>query len=116
MRFTNVKVKRDTNTVYNRSVPEWEVPVLEFIFEDGNVERLGTFGEVARDYPAPAVEFDRLVRSYGADPQSGIPYVASVYGQASAGVRALGRAIEEAKADDAKAAPKHLIEADPLTA
>lgn len=104
MRYVKLKVVRDTNTVYPRSVPEWEVAVLEFIFEDGNVQRLGTFEKVTHsDYPDAGAEFDRLTRAYGADPQSGVPYVASVYGNASAGIRALARAIEAAKEADAEA-------------
>lgn len=127
MRYQRVEVKRDTNTTYVRDVPEWEVPILEFIFEEGNVKptekfidvtaqyagktaRVGEENVATRDaagYPVQAaVEFDRLVRAYGADSQSGVPYVASVYGQASAGVRALGRAIQDAKAAEAEAAPK----------
>lgn len=100
MRYERVKIKRDLQTMHNRETAPWEVPVLEFIFEDGNVERLNEFLEVKRPYPTAASEFDRLTRAYGSDPQSGVPYVASVYGNASAGVRALQRAIDDAKAED----------------
>ncbi len=127
MRYERIKVKRDTNTVYVREVPEWEVPVIEFIFEEGNIERTGTFVDVTsqyhgqtiragdetktvRDeagYPVDAAkEFQRLAAAYGADQKSGVPHVASVYGQASAGVRALARAIADAKAAEAEAKPK----------
>ena len=102
MRYVQLKVVRDTNTVYPRAVPEWEVAVLEFIFEDGNVQRTGSFEKVTHsDYPDAGAEFDRLTRAYGADPQSGVPYVASVYGNAQAGIRALAKAIEAAKAEEA---------------
>lgn len=101
MRYVHLKVVRDTNTVYTRAVPEWEVPVLEFIFEDGNVQRTGSFEKVTHsDYPDAGVEFDRLIRAYGADPTSGVPYVASVYGNAGAGIKELGKAIAAAKAED----------------
>ena len=86
MRYERVKVKRDTNTVHNRAVAPWEVPVLEFLFEDGNVERLDEFVEVAGEYPEATKELDRLVRCYGADPKSGVPYANMVYGNARAGV------------------------------
>jgi hypothetical protein len=111
MRYERVKVSRDTNTVHNRAVPPWEIPVLEYLFED--VERLNVFEEVSGEYPETAKELDRLVRCYGADPKSGIPYANSVYGNARAGIRSLQKLIDEAKADDkvaAKAptpAPKH---------
>ena len=100
MRYERVKVKRDTNTVHNRAVAPWEGPVLEFLFEDGNVERLDEFVEVAGEYPEAAKELDRLVRAYGADPKSGVPYANSVYGNARAGVRSLKTLIDAAKADD----------------
>jgi hypothetical protein len=101
VRYERVKIKRDLQTMHNREVAPWEVPVLEFIFEDGNVERLEEFLTVKdRAYPDAAKEFARLTQAYGANPQSGVPYAASVYGEAGAGVRALRRAIEEAQADD----------------
>ena len=117
MQYVKVLIKRDTNTTYNTSVPAWEVPVLEFIFEDGNIQLTAEVEDVpARDYPDAAFEFDRLTRAYGADPQSGVAYVASVYGQASAGVRALAKAIAEAKADEADASEAPASKAPPKRA
>ena len=104
MRYERVKVTRDTNTVHNRAVAPWEIPVLEYLFEDGNVERLGIFEEVPGDYPEPAKELDRLVRVYGADPKSGVAHANSVYGNARAGERSLAKLIQEAKEDDEAAA------------
>jgi hypothetical protein len=103
MRYERVKVKRDLQTMHNKAVPPWEIPVLEFIFEDGNVERLGIFEEVDRDYPNANVEFARLAKAYGSDPKSGVDHVASVYGNAGAGVRALRKEIDAARQDDAEA-------------
>jgi hypothetical protein len=105
MRYQRVKVKRDTNTVHNRAVPPWEIPMLEFLFDEGNVEPLGVFEEVAGEYPEAPRELDRLVRAYGADPKSGIPHANSVYGNARAGVRSLQKLIDDAKAEDDAAAP-----------
>lgn len=105
MRHVRVNVKRDQNTVTTREIPEWEVPVLEMIFEDGNVQRIDGETAVDREYPGASFEFDRLVRAYGADPQSGVPYVAAVYGQAQAGIRALARAIDAARDEEKEAAP-----------
>ena len=104
MRYERVKVKRDTNTVHHRAGAPWEIPILEFLFDDGNVERLNEFEEVAGEYPEAAKELDRLVRCYGADPKSGVPYANSVYGNARAGVRSLQKLIDDAKADDLDAA------------
>jgi hypothetical protein len=100
MLYQKVKVIRDTNTVYNRAVPLWEIPVLTFIFDPGNVQPTGVFDMVDRPYPDAGSEYDRLVRRYGADAKSGVPHVASVYGSAIEGLRSLGRAIEEAEADE----------------
>lgn len=104
MRYERVKVKRDTNTVHNRAVAPWEIPVLEFLFEDGNVERTEVFEEVKGEYPDAAKELDRLVRCYGSDPKSGVPYANAVYGNARAGERSLAKLIEDAKIEDKAAA------------
>lgn len=106
MRYERVKVIRDERTVYNRAVLPWEIALLEFTFGEGSVQRLDAFEENTAEYPDAKEEFLRLSGTYGSDPESGIPYVASVYGQASAGVRALGKAIEEAITDAKRAKPK----------
>jgi hypothetical protein len=109
MRYVEVKVTRDTNTVYNKTVPEWELPVLEFIFEQGNVELRDGVTRDARPYPTAEDEFDRLARSYGSDAQTNVPFVASVYGQAGRGIRALAKAIEQCKAMDKATADEPAI-------
>lgn len=126
MRYEKVKVTRDPHTTYLREIPEWETPILELLFEEGNVVRTGEFVDVTaqyagkslktndgdrathddRGYPLQAAaEYDRLARAYGTDPQSGIPHVSAVYGQSGAGIRALGRAIEDAKLAEIEAEP-----------
>jgi hypothetical protein len=104
MRYERVKVNRDTNTVHNRAVAPWETPILEYIFDEGNVTRTGVFEEVSGEYPEAPRELDRLVRAYGADPKTGIPYANSVFGNAQAGVRSLRKLIEDAQAEDDEAA------------
>ena len=99
MLYHTVSVRRDNHTVHSTSVAPWEVPILEFIFEDGNVEATGERVKADRDYPDAGSEMDRLIRAYGADRQSGVPYAASVYGQARAGIKALQKRIDEAKAE-----------------
>jgi len=107
MRFERVKVIRDTNTVHSKFVVPWEIPVLEFVFDEGNVERTDEYIENGAEYPSAASEYDRLTRCYGKDPQSGVAYVASVYGNAGAGVRALAKAMKDAQAEAvADPAPK----------
>ena len=105
MRYVKVKITRDTHTTYNREMPPWEVAVLEEIFDAGNIEVLDGSVQVDRPYPEVHAEFDRLARAYGADTQSGTPYVVAAYGTGGAGPRALAKAIADAKAED-EATPK----------
>jgi len=100
MRYERVKVKRDTNTVHNVAVAPWEIPVLEYLFEDGNIEPLGEFEEVKREYPDPAKEIDRLVKAYGSDPKSGIPHAISVFGAGRKGINELKKLIDAAQIED----------------
>jgi hypothetical protein len=116
MQYVVAKIKRDTNTVHHKSVPMWEIPLLEFVFEDGNVELTDELEDVpGMEYPDPAFEFDRLTRAYGSDSKSGVPHVVSIYGNANAGVRALAKAMAEAKAAErpisAAAKPKRKVRA-----
>jgi hypothetical protein len=106
MRYERVMIKRDTQTTHNRAVPPWEIPILEMIFGEGNVEQTGVFEEVfdtqgdekvPRDYPEAAEEYDRLVSRYKKDPETKIEIVAEVYGQSRKGIKALAEAIEEAQ-------------------
>ena len=108
MRHERIIVKRDTQTTHNLWMAPWEIPLLEWTFDSGNVTRLGEFKMLEkREYPEPAAEYERLVKVYGVDPKSDVAHVASVYGQAGAGVRALKAAIDEAKAEEKAAAGAH---------
>lgn len=106
MRYERVKITRDERTVYNRAVLPWEVPILEFTFGDGNVQRLYDYEDNALPYPDAKEEFHRLIGAYGSDTESGIAHVATIYGQSAAGVRALGKAIAEAEKESRQAKPK----------
>ncbi len=134
MRFISAKVVRDVSSQIPIRVAPWELPVLEVVFGEGNIQLTGDVTHVVKDpdkaYPAPGIEFDRLTKKYGADPETGIPYVVTAYGTARNGISALQRAIEEARKADAvaerktapTAAPKSrkrrtaADERDPLTA
>lgn len=106
MRYERVKIVKDERTVYNRGVLPWEIAILELTFGDGSVETMNAFEDNDLPYPEPREEFNRLSQVYGSDPESGVPFVAGVYGQASSGVRALARVIAESKAEARKALPK----------
>lgn len=128
MLYERVKVTRDTNTVYSPLVAPWEIAILEFTFEPGNVVRTEKFERTDGPYPEPTSELNRLCTVYGSDPQSGVPYAIQVYGNGSVGVNALRREIAEAKTRDEatapavakkqrrRTAPKAAVLADPLMA
>ena len=103
MRYERVKIARDTNTVHNRAVPPWEIPVLEFLFDAGNITPLDEFDEVQGEYPDAAQELERLAKVYGSDTKSGIPHAYSVFGSGRKGVRELAKMIETAESDAKKA-------------
>lgn len=106
MRYFRVKIVKDERTVYNRAVLPWEIPLIEVSFGDGNVEETGKFEDTDAPYPDAREEFQRLGQLYGSEPDTNLPFVAAVYGQASTGVRALARAIKEAQADAKVKKPK----------
>jgi hypothetical protein len=97
MLYTRVKVTRDVNTVYSVAIPSWEIPVLHSIFDEGNVQPQDSFELVERDYPDVALEFDRLARRYGKNPENGIPYAVAVFGSGHTGLRALSELMDEAR-------------------
>jgi len=100
MRHERVMIKRSTETTHNRSVPPWEIPVLEYLFDPGNIEPLGQYIEVAGEYPTAEAELSRLVQAYGADPKSGIPHASSVFGNGRKGITELRKLIDAAKAEE----------------
>lgn len=106
MRYERVKIKRDDWTTYNRPVLPWEIAILEYTFGEGNVERMHVFVDNTTEYPDAKDEFHRLIGTYGSDPESGIPYVSSVYGNASAGVNHLRRVMQEAFDESRTPLPK----------
>lgn len=107
MRHQRVRVKRDGNTVHNNSVVPWEIPILELLFEEGNVEALEEFIDVPeKDYPDPREEFMRLQKAYGADTHTSEPHVVTVYGQGRNGLRQLTKAIDAAREEEEETAPK----------
>lgn len=104
MRHVRVIVQRDPTTKVNRSLPEWEVPLLEAVFGEGNVEMLDEYVNVpGEEYPEANSEFPRLADSYGKDSDSGVAYAAIVYGGGNRGVKALSLAIKKAEEDEAQA-------------
>jgi hypothetical protein len=118
MRYEIVQVTRDLHTKYSRAFPAWEIAVLEHLFEDGNVIRTGEYETIRDDrgYPDARVEFGRLAKVYGKNPENGIEYVAEVFGQSRAGLNLLEQQIEEARqADEEHDAEVERLRAIPRT-
>ncbi len=109
MRYVTVKVTRDTQTANSIQIAPWEIPVLEYIFEAGNVEVDEDSGQPAdeRGYPDAGEEFGRLMKVYGSDTKSGIPHAVSVFGEGRRGLNALRALIDEAKQQESAAKPRH---------
>lgn len=105
MRYETVKVKRDSNTTNHLSVGSWELPILDYLYDEGNVIRTGEFVDLAgRDYPDPAQELERLKKVYGADPETKELHAVAVFGVGRTGVKAIAAAIDEAREAEAAAA------------
>lgn len=100
MHYVKVNVRRDELTEMAIHVATWEVPILEGKHGE---ERL-TIGETVefktRPWPTDArSEFERLNRLYGVTGagDNAMTFAERVYGTGSIGVKALERAIAEAR-------------------
>lgn len=100
MRHEKVIIKRDNHTVHNKALAPWEIPIVEYLFDEGNVIHTGEFVEADQDYPEAHEEMQRLMKAYGADTKTEIPHAVTVYGAARVGVRALAKAIQAARDED----------------
>lgn len=96
MQFIRVKVRRSEYVTHNSLVRPWEVPILELLFEQGNVVKEGV-EYTDEPYPEPAVELARLRTAYGTNEDTGIPEAVTVYGDGPRGVKALAEVIEDVK-------------------
>lgn len=95
--FHEVCVVRDPNFHIPRQAAQWEIPILQEIYGEGHVE-------VGKEYEFDFTKFDgvesehaRLSAIYGKEEDSKIPFVEVVYGRGPAGMKALAKAIEQAK-------------------
>lgn len=100
VRFHEVLVTRDANTIIPRQVSGWELAVLEELYPDGNVQSIREFVR-EKDLPEVSEEMARLTRIYGSDEESKVPFVEIVYGRSSNGMRQLQRAMEQSMVDEA---------------
>lgn len=81
MRFLKLQVVKSALSQPIVEVVPWELPILQLIHGEGQVIQVGEV-EVAREYPDPASEFNRLNARYGSISEGGEPksVVVLVYG------------------------------------
>jgi len=65
MYYTNVKIIRDSNTIYGKLVPSHEVEVLKHVFDPESVIPQKGFVVTDRPYPSAEDEYQRLMVVYG---------------------------------------------------
>lgn len=105
MRRLNVRLTRSENESAQLAIPAWEIPVLQAVHGPEKVEvdeDSETFDELP--YPNAGQEFDRLSRRYKEDIQSGVLFVAAIYGQPPLGLNKLAEAIAAEKSKEVKPA------------
>jgi hypothetical protein len=97
LRFVELKVAlRERGNIVPKSVPAWEVPVLEAVhMGNGSVQMVEIVRELVaerREGLSSVEEFARLERKYGTNPE-GVAWVGVIYGQHQMGVQALKTAM-----------------------
>lgn len=98
--FYTIVVIRDATLHIPRTVSGWELPVLNEVFGEGNIEIKEEF---TREFATPDIEPEkaRLERMYGKD-ETQIPYVEVAYGRGPACMKALAKAIAASEVKDTK--------------
>lgn len=93
--FNDLLIVRDPNFHIPRKAPQWEIPVLQEIYGQGEVV-IGEEFEHEMSFTDIPSEFARLANVYGREEDSKIPYVEVVYGRGPAGVKAFEKAVRQA--------------------
>ena len=100
MHYRKVNIHRDETASMEVQVGDWEVAILEMKLAEGAVQPGELIERANRPWPdSPASEMQRLKQLYGMNGSGddALSWAERVYGAGSAGVRALGAAIEAAK-------------------
>lgn len=106
--FEKVLVTRNEAHKQMVRVPKWEIPILQAIHGQNNVNVTGEKTLLKRAVPEPGAERDRLILKYGKDREMNMTFVEIVYGNGARGVEQLAQAI--AKADEPVTAEDAAIE------
>lgn len=78
LHYQKVVVTLNTMTAAPKTVPSWEVPVLEAVY--GSAVEIGESVSVDREAPTVEAERERLTRIYGINPEERRSYVELAYG------------------------------------
>jgi hypothetical protein len=99
IKFCTIEVRRNESTTVRTIVPAWEVPLLQALHGQINVNILESTVRTA-EVPDAEAEFQRLENRYGRTRQEdgsvGMPYAQAVFGQFMPGIMTLERMIETA--------------------
>lgn len=98
MRFITATVTRDTNHSTTNDYAPWELPILEHLYDSGNVEVTGEKIVADRELPEASDEFARLEARYGKNSETGVPHIEEVYGRGNQGIKALAELIDKERA------------------
>ena len=103
----SLQVVRDPTLKVPRTVPAWELPILEAMYGEGNLEDVQQHEGEVDQILDPEQEMDRLIRVYGRDKETKVPNAELAYGRGPAGVRVLAASMKAAVIDsDGEDAPK----------
>lgn len=95
MRKVRIEVRKSELQTQTIEVGEWEVPVLMAVHGPEAVQHVKALPKAKGEVPDDAAsEYARLAEKYGSNEESGLAFVAEVYGQHGAGLMNLSRAIE----------------------
>lgn len=108
MRFQTAKVIRDTNHSVSTAFAPWELPILEYLYEAGNVQIQSELevNDAGRELPEAGDEFARLVGRYGRNTDTGVSHAEEVFGRGNQGVKALAALIDNERAREKSASTK----------
>jgi hypothetical protein len=114
VRFLKCRVARDPQVaVMIEEYPEWEIPILEAVFGEGNIS---VISERVREYyinprmagavPEASAEYERLNSVYGGTGNPRVPFVEKVFGSGTLGVRELRKLMQGATVKQEAVSPE----------
>ncbi len=115
MQYVKVTILRDESASIPAHIGAWELPVLEALYGEEKLEVGEKVTFESRPWPEDVKgEFARLGQLYGVtgSGDNAQTWVERVYGTGSAGIKALGAAIAEARKSAEKGSRRKKVAAD----